>query len=288
MDRCSPSDDERSMNVAPRKKESSAAPGRGVFAPLSTFMRRRSLKRALGCLMFALASGAAQALVGPAQLAPELEPYVVTVLNRSGGSAGFCTATVISPSVVLTAAHCVGAPDDTRIFFRNAKREPVLIEAASTAINPGYRPDAIRRRLVSIDLALILLAEPLPPSFRPIEFARTNSVEPGQKFLIAGFGVADEGLGKTGGVLRSGILVDTGPKSSVLLWAADPNQTGLGACTGDSGAPIFAFDRPLVVAVAVWAKGHGGNRCGALTQAVLIAPQRHWIEATLNAWSAAR
>jgi hypothetical protein len=272
------------MNVAPREKKLNSAAGR----PPLTRLQRRFLKPALGFLMLALVSGTASALVGPARLAPELEPYVVTVLNRSGGSAGFCTASVISQSVVLTAAHCVGAPDDTRIFFQNAKREPVLIETASIAINPGFRPDAIRRRVVSIDLALILLAEPLPPAFTPIDVAKTNSAEPGQKFLIAGFGVSDEAQGKTGGILRSGILVDTGPKSSVLLWAADPKQSGLGACTGDSGAPILAFDRPVVVAVAVWAKGHGGNRCGALTQAVLVAPQRHWIEATLNAWSAAR
>jgi hypothetical protein len=275
MERCSLNDNERSMNVALRKGKLGFFSNRGIFF-------------ALGCLTLALMSSTAGALVGPARLAPELEPYVVTVLNRSGGSAGFCTGSVITPSVVLTAAHCVGSPDDTRIFFRNGKREPVLIETRSIAINPGFRPDAIRRRIVSIDLALVLLSEPLPPSFSPIELSRTSSSEPGQKFLIAGFGVADEGQGKTGGVLRSGVLVDTGPKSAILLWAADPKQTGLGACTGDSGAPLLAFDKPVVVAVAVWAKGSGGNRCGALTQAVLVAPQSRWIEATLDGWSAAR
>ncbi|SFK12617.1 Trypsin [Methylocapsa palsarum] len=279
------------MNVAAHVAANVAAPKENLTA---ASRRQLILERllALVCLAApflaaALMTGTAAALVGPARLAPELEPYVVTVLNRSGDSSGFCTGSVISPTVVLTAAHCVGAPDDTRIFFKDAKGAPVLVETAAVAINPGFRPDAIRRRITSIDLALVLLAEPLPSAFTPVEIAKGALPTPGQKFLIAGFGVADEAQGKTGGILRSGILVDTGPKSSVLLWAADPARSGLGACTGDSGAPLLSFDRPAVVAVAVWAKGQGGNHCGALTQAVLVAPQRHWIETTMNAWSAA-
>lgn len=244
-------------------------------------------RRILVCLIGALASGtAAWALVGPSRIAPELEPYVVTVLNRSAGSAGFCTASVIARSIVLTAAHCVSTPGDSRIFFRDGKGAPVLIEVASIAVNPGYRPDAIRRRLVSIDLALVRLAEPLPAAFTPIELAQSSAVEIGQKFLIAGFGVADENEGKTGGILRSGVLAASGPKSQILLWVTDPSGRGLGGCTGDSGAPILAFDRPVVVAVAIWAKGQNGRQCGALTQAVLVAPQRHWIDAIQTAWGA--
>lgn len=241
---------------------------------------------ALVRLVILLIPTAASALVGPAREAPELGPYVVVVLNRSGSSASFCTATVIARNIVLTAAHCVTAPDDARVFFRDAEGQSTTLDVASIVLNPGYRPDAVRRRLVSIDLALVRLAEPLPSAFTPVALPKFGPAAPavGQIFRIAGFGVADEGAGKTGGILRQGDLIASGPKSSVLLWLVDPNRQGLGACTGDSGAPIFAATAPLLVAVAVWAKGENGRFCGALTQAALIAPQRRWIDNTLSAW----
>ncbi|WOJ89570.1 trypsin-like serine protease [Methylocapsa polymorpha] len=256
------------------------------FGRLVAASRTTRLPRALVRLFILLIPTAASALVGPAREAPDLAPYVAVVLNRNGSSASFCTATVIARNIVLTAAHCVTAPDDTRVFFRDAEGQSTMLDVTSIALNPGYRPDAVRRRLVSIDLALVRLAEPLPSAFSPVALPKFGpaAAAVGQMFRIAGFGVADEGAGKTGGVLREGDLIASGPKSSILLWLADPNREGLGACTGDSGAPIFAAAAPLLVAVAVWAKGENGHSCGALTQAVLIAPQRRWIDATLSAW----
>lgn len=251
------------------------------FAHTSSVRKRR---KALACLPLLLMPSMASALVGPAREAPEFEPYVVMVLDRDGGSASYCSGSVIAQNIILTAAHCVSSIDDTRVHFREAQGRPVLLEISAIAINPGFRADAARRRLLSIDLALVRLAEPLPARFAPVELSRSDKVELGQKFRIAGFGISEEGAGRTGGILRAGLVVANGPKSSVLLWVRDPDGTGLGACTGDSGAPIFAVERPAVVAVAVWAKGENGQQCGALTQAVLIEPQRAWIDRVLQAW----
>ncbi|WP_198017175.1 S1 family peptidase [Methylocapsa acidiphila] len=239
----------------------------------------------VGLLLWLLPTSAA-ALVGPARESTDLAPYVVVVLNRNGTSASFCTGSVIAQDVVLTAAHCVSTPDDTRIYLAGADSRPIMLEVASVAINPGYRPDAIKRRLVSIDLALLRLAEPLPTSFAPVELSKSAKAAVGQSFRIAGFGVASENAGGTGGVLRQGVLVASEPRSAILLWLTDPNRAGLGGCTGDSGAPVFTKDAPLLVAVAVWAKGDRGHLCGALTQAALVAPQMDWVQNVLRAWSA--
>jgi hypothetical protein len=255
--------------------------GQACFRP----RRKRRWLTALAYLLAMLLPTSAVALVGPAIEAPEFDPFVAMVLNRSGGSASFCSASVIAQNIVLTAAHCVTTPADTRVYFRDSQGQKILLDVASIAINPGYRPDAVRRRLVSIDLALVRLAEPLPSSFTPIDSFYSGPVNVGQMFRIAGYGIADEANHKTGGVLRAGNVVASGPKSSILLWARDPNNQGLGACTGDSGAPVFTAKQPVLVAVAVWAKGENGHLCGALTQAVLIAPQRRWIEDILRLWS---
>lgn len=242
------------------------------------------------CLSGMALAAPACAMVGPAREAPEFAPYVVTVLDKSGGGSGggasFCTATVIAPDVVLTAAHCVSNLANTRVFFRGGHGQLVLADVASIAVHPEFRPKIGRKHLISIDLALLRLAEPLPPTFKPIELTDSGPVATGQPFRMAGFGRADESVSGTSGVLRAGILVASRPKSPVLVWLTDPDGTGLGGCTGDSGAPVLAIGQPALVAVATRAKGNNGYSCGAMTEAVLIGPQMAWVRKTLQAWGA--
>jgi Trypsin len=254
---------------------------------------RVGLGTILTCLFGMVITAPVFALVGPAREAPEFAPYVVTVLDKSGGDSGggdasFCTASVVAPDVVLTAAHCVSNLSDTRVFFRGGHSQLVLFEVASIAVHPKFRPKIGRKRLISIDLALLRLASPLPPAFKPIELADSGPVATGQPFRIAGFGRADESVSGTSGVLRAGVLVASGPKSPILVWLADPDGTGLGGCTGDSGAPVLAIAQPALVAVAIRAKGNNGHSCGAVTEAVLIGPQMPWVRKILQTWGATR
>jgi hypothetical protein len=260
-----------------------------VFLPAP----RAGLGTILTCLFGMVVTAPVFALVGPAREAPEFAPYVVTVLDKSGGGSGgggasFCTASVVAPDVVLTAAHCVFNLSDTRVFFRDGHSQLVLFEVASIAVHPKFRPKIERKCLISIDLALLRLASPLPPAFKPIELADSGPVATGQPFRIAGFGRADESVRGTSGVLRAGVLVASGPKSPIFVWLADPDGTGLGGCTGDSGAPVLAIAQPALVAVAIRAKGNNGHSCGAVTEAVLIGPQMPWIRKILQSWGATR
>ncbi|HEX3495021.1 MAG TPA: S1 family peptidase, partial [Methylocella sp.] len=224
---------------------------------------RAGMRQILACLSGMVLPAPVFALVGPAREAPEFAPYVVTVLDKSGGGASFCTAIVIAPNVVLTAAHCVSNLSDTRVFYRDGHSQLVFVDIASIAVHPEFRPKIGRKHLISIDLALLRLAEPLPPGFKPIELADSCPVATGQPFRIAGFGRAEESVSGTSGVLRAGILVASGPRSPFLVWLTDPDGTGLGGCTGDSGAPVLAVGQPALVAVAIRANGINGYSCGA-------------------------
>jgi hypothetical protein len=251
---------------------------------------RAGLGAILACLSGVVLAAPVFAFVGPAREAPEFAPYAVTVLDKSGGGgsggASFCTASVIAQDVVLTAAHCVSNLSNTQVFYRGGQNQLVLFDVVSIAVHPEYRPKIGRKHLISIDLALLRLAEPLPPTFKPVELTGSGSIATGQPFRMAGFGRADESVSGTSGVLRAGILVASGPKSPVLVWLTDPDRTGLGGCTGDSGAPVLAIGQPALVAVAIRARGINGYSCGATTEAVLIGPQMPWIRKTLQAWGA--
>ncbi|HVB89709.1 MAG TPA: S1 family peptidase [Beijerinckiaceae bacterium] len=251
-------------------------------------MRDAKWKWAAAIALTLMRGGPAKALVGPARRETSAPAHVAMVLDRAGDRAGFCSAAVISRDVLLTAAHCVTRAADMRIFYRTAKGAPMFVPVAALARDPGYRPNAIRRRERSIDLALVRAAQPLPDAFAPISIGHSRTMKVGERFLIEGFGVAREGAPQTSGILRAGVVAAQAPLSRVLLWASDPDHRGLGACQGDSGGPVLTRDGSQIVAIMDWASGKGGGRCGALTQATLVAPRQAWIERVMRSWSALR
>ena len=224
------------------------------------------------------------ALVGPAREDPTLVNHVVVVLIRGGGRAGFCSGVVLGPNVILTAGHCVKPLKDMRIFYRDASGAPVFAQVRAVVRHPQFKPDAIARRVVSIDLALIETATPIDPRFAAMDLDDTGETAIGQSLKVAGFGVGREGDQKSAGALRSASLVVREPLSKVLVWAADPNGAGAGACVGDSGGPILSGEGRKVLAIIAWSEGQSGSHCGALTQGILVAPARDWIRATIETW----
>jgi secreted trypsin-like serine protease len=105
--------------------------------------------------------------------------------------------------------------------------------------------------------------------------------------VVAGYGVAVPGDGKSGGVLRAATLVATGQPGSLQFRLVDPatrnERAGLGACAGDSGAPVF---RELAGALAVigvvsWSAGPKNSAgCGGITGVTPLARYRAWIVET--------
>jgi secreted trypsin-like serine protease len=84
--------------------------------------------------------------------------------------------------------------------------------------------------------------------------------------------------------VRAASLVATGRPGSLQLRLVDPatrnESAGLGACTGDSGAPAFerSDGRLAVVGVVSWSTGAKNSAgCGGLTGITPLARYRDWI-----------
>jgi len=227
---------------------------------------------------------AANALVGKSRAAGPEARHTVMVLKRQRNGASFCSGAVVAPKVILTAAHCVYRASGIAIYAPIGANRRLYV-ARRIAIHPGFRANAIRSRRRSIDLALVETRETLPSHLTPVAISNGIGKRKAVALRIAGFGFRREGSESSGGQLRVMALAIRQPHSSILLWMRSQRGSYGGACTGDSGGPIFASNKMVLVGITVWARGTGKRRCGELTQAIRIAPQRAWIASTLAKWN---
>ena len=87
--------------------------------------------------------------------------------------------------------------------------------------------------------------------------------------------------------------VNTGQPGTLQIRLVDPltqgARDGLGACTGDSGGPVFE-DRqggPAIVGVVSWSTGaNGAAGCGGLTGVTPLTLYRDWILQIARQWGA--
>jgi hypothetical protein len=223
-------------------------------------------------------------MVGGAGPAPASVARAVVLIVGSRGN--FCTGTAIAPDLVLTVAHCVLPGSDYKIVQYDAARTPLLRDVARVTAHPKFDLKTMLGHRATADVALLKLAAPLS-GVEPATLGSASAVAPGDELLVAGVGVAERGDGKSGGSVRAAALTVTGRPGTLQIRLVDPaakgERAGLGACTGDSGAPVFRSSegRFVVIGVVSWSTGPGNTAgCGGLTGVTPLARYGEWITQT--------
>lgn len=158
----------------------------------------------------------------------------------------FCSGTLISKNLVVTAAHCVEpmATETFYVFFGEKLptlvSEPNLVKVGTISYHDEYRlrPVKKNRYITSInDIALIRLESEAPEGFNPaLILADTDVLQPGSPLLLAGYGVVNEANNQRTSTLNYVRVPLFKLEGDYLI--AD-QTTGQGACFGDSGGPVF-------------------------------------------------
>jgi secreted trypsin-like serine protease len=229
----------------------------------------------------------AHAIVGGAAPATEgVFRSVVTIVGSRGNS---CSGALIAPDLVLSVAHCVGPGADYKIVEYGKDRQPQLRNVRRVAAHPGFDMKTMLAHRATADVSLLQLETPKAnPSVIGVPL---TPLAAGNRFTIAGIGVTIRGNGKSAGIVRSADLIATGHPGTLQIRLFDPAtggaRQGLGACTGDSGGPVFEDQqgKQVVIGVVDWSTGpNGSDGCGGLTGVTPLTLYRDWIVQTARQW----
>jgi len=193
------------------------------------------------------------------------------------GERSLCSGVAIAPDLVLTAAHCVFDNGKYRLVTFEGRRSGSK-EVTAVTPHPQFSP-----RSDAPDLALVKLAARPAPNLIPVAFSdRRAPPSVGDRFIVAGFGVAVQGDRKSAGKLRAATLVATERPNSQQLSLVDPlklgDSAGLGVCNGDSGGPVFDENDHTLVGIISWSSRNDGEPvCGFLSGIIPLPRYRYWI-----------
>jgi hypothetical protein len=229
---------------------------------------------------------AASAMVGNAAMV-DAGVYRSEIMILSGRG-NLCTGIVLKQDLVLTAAHCIEPGLSYKLYELDAERKPLFYDLAKTMVHPRFSKAMFDGNRATADVALLKLTAPLPAKFLPAVLSTPRGrVAVGERFAVVGYGVTAPRDNRSAAVLRRADLIATGQPGNLQLRLVDPatqgEAPGLGACTGDSGGPVYEErdGKRLVYGVISWTTGPKlGEGCGGLTGVTPLELYLGWIVET--------
>jgi V8-like Glu-specific endopeptidase len=216
-------------------------------------------------LVIGLAALAATALAAPAQAITNgsadgnAHPNVGGLVADHAYSDGtwlYCSGTLISPTVFLTAAHCAeGGGDRVRVTFDTAYQDGDTTYTGTFHGDPAYN----QTQSDPHDIAVVVLdkaVKGITPATLP-KAGSLSGLSGDQTFTSVGYG-AHEVTNQPGGhqYLYDDVrMVATGTLNSInpawLRISMNPATDNGGTCYGDSGGPNFLGSTGIVAATTI-------------------------------------
>jgi hypothetical protein len=208
------------------------------------------------------------------------DPAVVSLLAFKDNVGSRCTATVISPHMLLTAGHCI---QETTGFSYTVNPGPIDTQGArsdflavrTVAYDMLFNP---RDPSLGHDLGVVVLDVPIAVPALPMNRqALVNVVGRSGRYL--GYGRADAGAEASAGVKRSFSAPIAQANDHYLRVSPD----GHGACSGDSGGPLLMDLGAGEVIIGVVSFGDDAS-CGKSSFFQRLDTQLAWVDEQMRMW----
>ncbi|GAB7035923.1 serine protease [Streptomyces sp. NPDC021749] len=220
---------------------------------------------ALGVVV--LPAPAAHAIVGGRKTSTAQAPWTVAInlwrqTDTYPRSGQFCGGTLVTPTKVVTAAHCVvdEAPTDLGAVAGRTdlrRHDGTLRKVTKVWIHPRFG------RHLENDVAVLTLDTPMPGAYTPLPLAKTSDTgryRPGTRARVYGWGLLDY-ENRAANALRSATLRVLPDRTCQRLnpgGGFDPRMhacandpvTGAHHAEGDSGGPLVADGK--LIGIVSW------------------------------------
>lgn len=161
----------------------------------------------------------------------------VVSLHQKGDKNIFCSGTMISKTVVLTAAHCLYPPPAASSLWvyvgDNATTEvnPKFYDVAQVLVHPGYNEQTLVNDIAMLKLTAEVPVEPVRALPKSLPFVEGDTGEP---VNFAGFGKTEKGTYDQKLQVNGHAKINRGNPMTLYY-----TQEAGGPCFGDSGGPAF-------------------------------------------------
>jgi secreted trypsin-like serine protease len=174
-------------------------------------------------------------------------PVALVLVQTRNGVIASCSGTVISPTAILTAAHCVINPSDPIVDI--AVGVPAGVAGISNGTIASVRHDS--RYTVLPNGALVYDQAVIRTSFdtgaNPVPLLGSDSITPGEEITVFGYGRDEQGRDifdrlndrEFEKLLKAGRMVVDALNPVRLVFSSSYDSTGQSVCPGDSGGPAI-------------------------------------------------
>ncbi len=212
----------------------------------------------------AAAARQARVIAGQAP-GPSAHGWAVYLVDGSG--AQFCGGTLVAPTKVLTAAHCLATTSAAAITVVAGRDDKASTDGEAVGVTRAWVSPDFQTVGRGLDVAVLTLRSAVAQT--PLPLAGPGDAKfyvDGAAARIWGWGATTEG-GAASGILRTAVLPVRGDDycrhgdpgyDAAVETCAGYDDGGVDTCQGDSGGPLVAAGR----LIGVTSFGQGCARAG--------------------------